>query len=116
MRDYVPMPNRVAFTRFNVFCRDRFKCQYCGNKFDASDLTFEHVVPRSAGGQTRWDNIVAACDRCNSLKGSRTDMKPLHWPREPTAHELMNVKRSFPPNHLHKSWVDYLYWDMEIDP
>lgn len=116
MRDYVPMPQRVAFTRFNVFLRDKFKCQYCGNKFAASDLTFEHVVPRARGGETRWDNIVAACDPCNLRKGSKSEMKPLHWPREPTAHELMAAKRNIPHNYLHESWLDYLYWDSEIEP
>ena len=50
LRDYIPMPKRVAFTRFNVFLRDRFRCQYCGNYFHAKDLTFEHVIPRSKGG------------------------------------------------------------------
>lgn len=116
VRDYVPMRNKVAFTRFNVFVRDRFRCQYCGEQFPASKLTFEHVVPRSKGGQTRWDNIVAACDPCNTLKGSKLDMKPRQWPREPTVGELMTAKRMFPPNYLHESWLDYLYWDMEIDP
>jgi hypothetical protein len=58
LRDYIPMPKRVAFTRFNVFLRDRFRCQYCGEMFSAKDLTFEHVVPRSKGGETTWTNIV----------------------------------------------------------
>ena len=65
VRDYVKMPKRVAFTRFNVFLRDRFRCQYCGDSFPSSQLTFEHVVPRSKGGETSWTNIVAACDPCN---------------------------------------------------
>src|SRR3954468_5556068 len=75
LRDYVRPSGRVAFTRFNVFLRDRFRCQYCGKKFPTSELTFEHVIPRAAGGTTAWDNIVAACDPCNLKKGSRTDMK-----------------------------------------
>ena len=54
-------PRRVAFTRFNVFLRDRFTCQYCGEAFASSALTFEHVIPRSRGGQTTWSNIVTAC-------------------------------------------------------
>jgi 5-methylcytosine-specific restriction endonuclease McrA len=116
MRFYVPMPSRVAFTRFNVFLRDRFRCQYCGEKFPSSQLTFEHVVPRSRGGVTAWDNIVAACDPCNLKKGNRTDMKPIRWPQEPTAYELLAAKRAFPPNYLHESWLDYLYWDSEIEP
>lgn len=116
MRSYVQMPHRVAFTRFNVFLRDKLKCQYCGEKFPSSQLTFEHVIPRSAGGLTCWENIVAACDPCNLKKGNKTEMKPIRWPQEPNAHDLMAAKRSFPPNYLHESWLDYLYWDSEIEP
>lgn len=116
MRSYVPMPKRVAFTRFNVFLRDRFRCQYCGHKFPTAQLTFEHVIPRSAGGITAWNNIVAACDPCNLKKGNRRDMKPLRWPEEPDAYDLIAAKRAFPPNYLHESWLDYLYWDSEIEP
>ena len=68
LREYLPMPSRVAFTRFNVFLRDRFRCQYCGEELPSSQLTFEHVIPRSLGGKTAWDNIVAACDPCNVAK------------------------------------------------
>lgn len=115
MRAYVPMPKRVAFTRFNVFLRDRFRCQYCGHKFQASELTFEHVVPRSRGGVTTWDNIVAACDPCNLTKGNRIDMRPLRAPFQPTSADLMAAKRLIPPNYLHKSWIDYVYWNTELE-
>jgi len=116
MRDYVAMPKRVAFTRFNVFLRDQFRCQYCGEKFSTSDLTFEHVIPRSLGGITAWNNIVAACDPCNLKKGNRMDMRPRRQPVEPSAYELMAAKRKIPQNYLHDSWLDYLYWDSEIEP
>ena len=116
MRCYIAMPKRVAFTRFNVFLRDRFRCQYCGGKFATSDLTFEHVVPRARGGVTAWNNIVAACDPCNLKKADRSDMRPIRPPQEPSAHDLMAAKRLFPPNYLHESWLDYLYWDSEIEP
>jgi len=58
LRDYVKPQKRVAFTRFNLFLRDEFQCQYCGAK---GDLTFDHVVPRASGGITSWENVVAAC-------------------------------------------------------
>jgi 5-methylcytosine-specific restriction endonuclease McrA len=115
LRDYVPMPKRAAFTRFNVFLRDRFRCQYCGQPFASSQLTFEHVIPRSKGGETSWTNIVAACDPCNVKKDNRLDMKPLRSPFVPSASDLLAAKRAFPPNYLHETWLDYLYWDVELE-
>ena len=115
LRDYISMPRRVAFTRFNVFLRDRFRCQYCGEEFAAKDLTFDHVVPRSRGGVTCWENVLAACERCNTRKGNRSEMRPIRQPRQPTPHELVAAKRAYPPNYLHESWLDYLYWDSEIE-
>jgi 5-methylcytosine-specific restriction endonuclease McrA len=105
----------VAFTRFNVFLRDRFRCQYCGGKFPPKELTFEHVIPRSKGGKTCWHNIVAACDPCNVRKDDKTIMRPRTMPREPTLQELLAAKRCFPPNFLHESWSDFLYWDVELE-
>lgn len=114
LRQYQPAPRHVAFTRFNVFLRDRFRCQYCGEKFKSQDLTFDHVIPRASGGLTKWDNIVAACWSCNMAK-DKNHLKPLHWPRKPSARELMQAQREFPPRYLHDDWISYLYWDSEID-
>jgi 5-methylcytosine-specific restriction endonuclease McrA len=113
LRNYQPAPKHIAFTRFNVFLRDRFRCQYCGARHKSVDLTFDHVIPRSKGGQTTWENIVAACWPCNMAKDDR-HLTPLRWPTKPTARELMAAQREFPPNYLHESWLDYLYWDSEI--
>jgi 5-methylcytosine-specific restriction endonuclease McrA len=115
LRNYVAPPKRVVFTRFNVFLRDRFRCQYCGTKFSSADLTFDHVKPRARGGVTCWENIVAACSPCNTRK-DHLPVKPLRMPREPTPAELVAAKRQFPPNHLHESWADYLYWDAALEP
>jgi 5-methylcytosine-specific restriction endonuclease McrA len=115
LRHYQPLPKRVAFTRFNVFLRDRFRCQYCGDQFEAADLTFDHVVPRCKGGQTAWDNVCAACRPCNSRKDKFITMKPKVMPRMPAPRELLAAKRAFPLNYLHESWRDYLYWDVELD-
>lgn len=114
LRNYVKPPSRVAFTRFNVFLRDHFKCQYCGEKHRTSDLTFDHVLPRAAGGTTCWENIVAACSPCNTAKDKRI-VKPLRTPVEPTVHELRGASRMFPPNSLHETWQDYLYWNAELE-
>jgi len=62
----------VKFSKQNVFARDRWKCQYCGIKKPATELTYDHVVPRSRGGKTCWENIVTSCSECNSKKGNRT--------------------------------------------
>jgi len=116
LRDYVKPQKRVAFTRFNLFLRDGFSCQYCGAR---GDLTFDHVVPRARGGTTSWENVVAACSRCNLMKGARSlrqaGMSLRRAPRRPGAEELRNMGRRFPPNHLHESWIDFLYWDAELE-
>jgi 5-methylcytosine-specific restriction endonuclease McrA len=106
----------IAFTRFNLFLRDEFSCQYCGAK---GDLTFDHVVPRARGGVTSWENVVAACSKCNLRKGARSlrqsGLSLRKPPRQPGAEELRNMGRKFPPNHLHDSWLDFLYWDAELE-
>ncbi len=116
LKEYVKPQKRGAFTRFNLFLRDEFCCQYCGAK---GDLTFDHVLPRSRGGITSWDNVVAACSACNLRKGNRTlkqvGMHLSRAPRQPTADEMQCHGRRFPPNYLHDSWTDYLYWDAELE-
>jgi len=116
LKDFVKPANTAAFTRFNLFLRDEFTCQYCGAK---GDMTFDHVLPRSRGGRTTWTNVVASCSPCNLRKGSKTlrqaNMHLRKKPHEPSPNALQNVGRKFPPNHLHDSWMDYLYWDAELD-
>jgi len=119
LKEFVPQSRRPAFTRFNVFLRDRFRCQYCGEPMAAHDLTFDHVIPRSKGGRTSWENVVTACQSCNLLKGDRlphkAGMLPRRRPVQPTTFELQENGRGFPPNYLHHSWRDFLYWDIELE-
>lgn len=119
LKEYVPSERRPAFTRFNVFLRDRFSCQYCGFHGSSEELTFDHVVPRSRGGRTTWRNVTTACSPCNLRKGHRSlresGMTLQREPVEPTNHLLQNNGRAFPPNFLHHSWSDYLYWDSELE-
>ena len=81
----VRVPRRtVQFTRSNVYRRDGFRCQYCDTKFSAGKLTFDHVFPRSRGGQTSWDNIVTSCEPCNRIKGDRTPTEAkMPLPKQP---------------------------------
>ena len=76
-------------------------------------------MPRARGGITSWENVVAACAPCNLKKGSpslrQTGMHLLKPPRQPSDEDLRNAGRKFPPNHLHESWLDFLYWDAELD-
>ncbi len=116
LKDYVKPQKRVAFTRFNLFLRDEFSCQYCGAR---KELTFDHVIPRCRGGVTSWENVVAACSPCNLRKGSdslkQSSMTLLRAARKPSAMELRNTGRKFPPNFTHESWLDFLYWDAELE-
>ena len=116
LRDFIRQDRNPAFTRFNVFLRDGFKCTYC---HATEDLTFDHVIPRSKGGRTSWDNIVAACSPCNLRKGGRmpkdAQMHPERKPIMPSNYQLQETGRKFPPNHLHETWMDYLYWDIELE-
>ncbi len=116
LKDFIKPRKRVAFTRFNLFMRDGFCCQYCGSR---EGLTFDHVVPRSRGGVTSWENVVAACSPCNLKKANKSPraagMALRRAPRAPTAEEMLAIGRRFPPGHLHESWMDYLYWDAELE-
>ena len=116
LKTYVSPARYPAFTRFNLFLRDKFTCQYCGAM---DDLTFDHVVPRSKGGLTRWDNVVAACAPCNLRKSNKmpkvAGMIPRQKPVRPTVFDLHKNGRLFPPNYMHESWLDYLYWDTELE-
>jgi 5-methylcytosine-specific restriction endonuclease McrA len=118
LRDFVPAARLPAFTRFNVFLRDSFSCQYCMSRRATQELTFDHVIPRAKGGRTSWENVVTACGPCNLRKGAKLPrecgMIPRQTPRRPTSFELQDRGRHFPPNYLHESWRDFLYWDSEL--
>lgn len=116
LRQFVKPGQFPAFTRFNVFLRDRFSCQYCGSPHN---LTFDHVIPRRLGGRTSWENVATACAPCNLRKGGRTprqaQMPLLIEPIRPTSWQLQERGRAFPPNYLHETWRDWLYWDVELE-
>jgi 5-methylcytosine-specific restriction endonuclease McrA len=116
LKSFIKPSENPNFTRFNVFLRDKFTCQYCG---DRKNLTFDHLLPKSKGGMTNWENVVTACSTCNVQKGGKLykdcGLILLQKPFRPSVDDLHKNGRNFPPNFLHESWMDYLYWDIELE-
>jgi len=122
LRDYVHMNRRAPLTRWNLFLAHAFTCAYCSEKFETSDLTFEHVRPRSRGGVSEWENLVPACAPCNNRRGNRdpkdVGMVLRREPFVPDQEHLNNqaIRCRAYERRIVKEWVDYLYWMSEIDP
>lgn len=119
LKHYRHLDGFPAFTRYNIYLRDDFVCQYCGQPFSFEHLTFDHVIPRSQGGRTTWENVVAACAHCNHVKRNRTPAEagmPLLRPAvRPTRYQLNRRMPQLRHQELHESWIDYLYWDSELE-
>lgn len=108
----------LRFNRRNVFARDGNLCQYCGLHFPTSELSLDHVVPRSRGGITSWENIVCACVACNVRKGGRTPqearMKLVRQPVKPKRSPLLSIKLGNPKYASWKNFVDSAYWTVDL--
>ena len=108
----------LRFNRRNVFARDGNLCQYCGRNFPTSELSLDHVVPRSRGGLTSWENIVCACVACNVRKGGRTPaearMNLIRQPVKPKRSPLLSIKLGNPKYASWKSFVDSAYWTVDL--
>lgn len=106
----------VKFSRQNIYARDRYKCQYCGEKYPPEDLTYDHVLPKSRGGRTEWTNIVTCCIDCNRKKGGKTpreaSMKLLKKPVMPAWVPAVRVTIGF--KNVPQTWREYLYWNVEL--
>ncbi len=109
-RHYVNTSRQVKISRENIKVRDEFRCQYCGEKFRSQELTMDHVHPKKMGGQYRWDNIVSACERCNSLKGHRLDIRPIRRPTKPSYGQMIEILRKSPIYIPDIKWNYYLHW------
>ena len=96
------------FSRYNLYLRDMFTCQYCTTQFTQKELTLDHVLPLSKGGKTSWENIVASCGPCNSRKGNSTNMKPKRMPYHPDYYELANKRKQLQFEIRHPSWSNWL--------
>ena len=96
LKSFIKPQSNPNFTRFNVFLRDKFSCQYCGGK---SELTFDHLLPRSKGGKTNWNNVVTACSSCNVKKGGRlfnhSEMMLSQKPFQPSTEDLHKMEKIF---------------------
>lgn len=107
----------VPFTRANIYRRDDFTCQYCGEEFSTEDLTFDHVIPASRGGRRDWTNIVTACLPCNRKKDDQTPVEAgmvlRKLPRKPSPSPVFKVSVGF--RKVPASWRDWLYWNVELD-
>lgn len=108
----------VKLNRKNLFARDHDRCQYCGRHFAKSELSVDHVVPRSQGGSTNWDNVVCACVRCNVRKGGRTPdqagMSLIARPRRPRRSPMLSVKSMDARYVSWKQFLDFAYWNVEL--
>jgi 5-methylcytosine-specific restriction endonuclease McrA len=117
--EYDKLPKQaVKFNRRNIFARDNNQCQYCGKRFATAELSLDHVVPRSQGGVSTWDNIVCACLKCNVRKGGRTPrqahMALVRRPEKPKRSPVLNLKLTQSKYQSWQAFLDSAYWDVEL--
>ena len=109
---------RVKLNRRNLFARDHNRCQYCGNRFPTSELSIDHVLPRSQNGPDTWQNLVCACVKCNSRKGGRTpeqaNMKLIRKPAQPKRNPLISIRLNSDKYASWKAFLDDAYWSVEL--
>lgn len=116
---YARLPQRdIKLNRRNIFARDANICQYCGKRFSTSELSLDHVIPRSRGGNSSWENLVCSCIKCNVRKGGRTPaeahirlVKPAVKPRR---NPVVSIKLSDRRYASWKQFLDHAYWDVEL--
>jgi 5-methylcytosine-specific restriction endonuclease McrA len=116
---YEKLPRQdVKFNRRNIYARDGNKCQYCGKKMPTTELSLDHVIPKSQGGKSTWDNIVCCCVRCNVKKGGRTPLQAhLHLitkPVKPKRSPVINIRLADERYASWKQFLDTAYWTVEL--
>jgi len=108
----------VKFNRRNIFARDKNRCQYCGKRQPTSELSLDHVIPRSMGGKPVWENIVCACAECNVKKGGRTPKEAgitlIQKPIKPKHNPLVHVHLGHERYSSWKQFLDHAYWSVEL--
>jgi len=108
----------VKLNRRNIYARDQNACQYCGRRFPTSELTLDHVTPRSQGGENTWHNLVCACVACNSKKGGRTPeqakMKLIRRPVQPRRNPAITLRVGQDKYACWQAFLDNAYWSVEL--
>ncbi len=118
LRAFRARKRRVRFSRLNVATRDGFRCQYCGDKLPLPSLTYDHVVPRSQGGRTTWENIVMACYACNAAKRDRTPRRAgMRLRKQPVKPKWLPAVafRMDPSSRFPEAWASWLYWHGSLE-
>jgi 5-methylcytosine-specific restriction endonuclease McrA len=116
---YDRIPSRaLRLNRHTVFARDEHRCQYCGHRFSTSQLSLDHVTPKSRGGNTTWENVVCCCIDCNIRKGGRTPseahMKLVAKPIRPKRSPLITLKLRNPKYECWRTWVEGAFCDVRV--
>ncbi len=116
---YDHLPRReVKFTRRNIYNRDRNRCQYCGKRFPTSELSLDHVVPKSQGGLASWANIVCCCVKCNVRKGGRTPsqarVRLITKPVKPRRCPAVTIRLTSAKYASWKQFLNEAYWNVEL--
>ena len=110
--------NEVKLNRRNIFARDNNRCQYCGDKFPTSELSLDHVIPRSQGGGASWENLVCCCVKCNTRKGGRTPkqatMPLIKKPIKPKTNPVLHIRLGSGKYESWKAFLDNAYWSVEL--
>jgi 5-methylcytosine-specific restriction endonuclease McrA len=109
---------QVKLNRRNIYARDHNKCQYCGKRFSTSELSLDHVIPRSQGGDNSWHNVVCCCVKCNVRKGGRTPqqagLKLVKDPVRPRRSPVINISLSKSKYSSWQQFLDHAYWNVEL--
>lgn len=112
-------PRTVKFNRRNIYMRDQYMCQYCGIRPQREELTIDHIVPRSKGGKSTWENVVLACQSCNTRKGNKmpeeVNMRLMKAPKRP--HWLSTLRSTLrgPERPIWQRFVDVAYWNVTLE-
>ena len=108
LRGYEKRKTTIRYSKYNVFLRDGYTCQYCGDDVNKKTATLDHVLPISHGGKTTFENTVCACTDCNASKGNDKKIVPNHKPTKPTYYQLVDKRKKMQWDIQHPSWANYL--------